>query len=245
MEPLAWDGPLPKHLAIIMDGNGRWANARGLSRGEGHKQGAETVRMVVRTCRRLGVDALTLYAFSAQNWNRPREEVTALMELLHDYVQSERSEIMDNDIRFNCIGELSAVPSLVRKAIEGLMLASRDNTGMTLTLAVSYGAREEMLEAMRTLGREVARGELDPESLDQADINRSLWTCGLPSEVDLLIRTSGELRLSNFLLWQTAYAELWFTDTCWPEFTKESLLEALRSYGARDRRFGQLGSKAC
>ena len=243
MDELSWNGPLPRHLAIIMDGNGRWAERQGLSRLAGHEQGADVVREIVRTCRKLGIEALTLYAFSAQNWGRPDEEVTALMSLLTRYVKSERSEILDNNIRFNAIGDLDALPRPVRFAVEELVDASSQGKGMVLTLALSYGGREEIVHAARCLATEAAAGRLDPKAIDAGHLEAALWTHGLPADVDLVIRTSGEQRISNFLLWQLAYAELWFTKVPWPAFTSELLFEAFQEYGARERRFGELESR--
>ena len=243
MDNLAWNGPLPRHLAIIMDGNGRWAERQGLSRLVGHEQGADVVREIVRTCRKIGIEALTLYAFSAQNWGRPDEEVTALMSLLTHYVKSERSEILDNNIRFNAIGDLDALPRPVRFAVEELVDASSEGKGMVLTLALSYGGREEIVHAARRLATEAAAGRLDPKSIDAGHVEAALWTHGLPADVDLVIRSSGEQRISNFLLWQLAYAELWFTEVPWPAFTQEHLFEAFKEYGARERRFGELASR--
>jgi undecaprenyl diphosphate synthase len=242
MDELAWEGPLPRHLAIIMDGNGRWAERQGLARVVGHEQGADVVRDIVRTCRKLGIEALTLFAFSAQNWSRPADEVAALMSLLIRYVESERAEVLENGIRFNAIGNLDALPRPVKLAVEELVEASSHGKGMVLTLALSYGGREEIVHAARCLATEAAAGRLEPSSIDAGHVEAALWTHGLPADVDLVIRTSGEQRISNFLLWQLAYAELWFTDVTWPEFTKDHLLEAFAEYGARERRFGQVGA---
>ena len=239
-EPIAWDAPLPRHLAVILDGNGRWAQQRGLSRVEGHRAGAQAVRTLVRSSRSLGIPALTLYAFSAQNWKRPNDEVMALMRLLHEYTCQERSEILDNGIRFNCVGDLESLPTIVRKALDELMEASANNNDMVLSLAVSYGGREELIGAARTLAARAVAGEIDPAEIDEALLNEALWTRGLPPDVDLVIRTGGELRVSNFLLWQIAYAELWFTDDFWPDFSYEHLEEALRDFGTRTRRFGRV-----
>ena len=201
------------------------------------------MRDIVRSCRKLGIEALTLYAFSAQNWGRPDEEVTALMSLLTRYVKSERSEILDNNIRFNAIGDLDALPRPVRFAVEELVEASSAGKGMVLTLALSYGGREEIVHAARCLATEAAAGRLDPKAIDAGHLEAALWTHGLPADVDLVIRTSGEQRISNFLLWQLAYAELWFTKVPWPAFTNEHLFEAFEDYGARERRFGELESR--
>ncbi|MBI3185881.1 MAG: di-trans,poly-cis-decaprenylcistransferase [Myxococcales bacterium] len=220
-----------------MDGNGRWAEARGKSRVEGHREGSESVREVTRACRRLGVKALTLYAFSLQNWGRPAEEVAALMDLLREFLEKERAEILDNAIRLNAVGELEKLPHLVREPLEKLRADSAHHREMVLTLALSYGGREELLAAAGALAQRAATGELDPARLKPSDFEAALWTRELP-EVDLIIRTSGERRLSNFLLWQAAYAELYFTETLWPDFRTRELLEAISDYQSRERRFG-------
>ena len=230
-EPLRWEGPLPRHLAIIMDGNGRWARSRGLPRVDGHRAGADTVRT-------------TLYAFSAQNWRRPDDEVSALMRLLFDYVESERAEILDNQIRFNCLGDVERLPDWVRRPAQTLVDISAGNAGMVLSLALSYGGREEIVQAARRAAERVAAGEAQPADVDEAMMDSLMWTHGLPSQVDLLIRTGGDQRVSNFLLWQLAYAELWFTDTLWPDFDQEGLFSALRDFAGRERRFGGLGQRA-
>lgn len=243
-KPIPWDKPLPQHLAIIMDGNGRWATERGMPRVEGHKAGAQTVRKIVRTCRRLGIPALTLYAFSAQNWKRPVKEVSALMSLLKDYVLGERGEILDNNIRFNCIGDIERLPFLARGPLKELIRLSAKNTGMVLTLALSYGGREEIVQASKKLAEDVAAGRIRPEAINEEALSQRLWARQELGEVDLLIRTSGEYRVSNFLLWQIAYAEFWFTDLYWPDFGAEQLFEALRSFGGRQRRFGEVRQPA-
>ncbi len=222
--------PLPRHVAIIMDGNGRWAEGRGLPRLAGHREGSESVRVVTREARRLGLQALTLYAFSAQNWARPPEEVAGLMQLLAEFLDSERAEIMDNAIRLNAIGELDRLPGFVRDRLEALMRDSGGNRGMTLTLALSYDAREEIAQAAR-------RAAQGGAAFGAADIDAHLWTAGLP-ELDLLVRTSGERRISNFLLWQCAYAELAFSDVLWPDFREMDLLQVIADFQARERRFG-------
>ncbi len=198
------------------------------------------MRTLVRASRSLGIPALTLYAFSAQNWQRPTGEVMALMRLLHDYTQRERDEILDNGIRFNCVGDLESLPSVVRDALGELMDASADNDAMVLSLAVSYGAREELVGAARRLAARAVAGEIAPDEIDESLLTEMLWTHGLPPDVDLVIRSGGELRVSNFLLWQIAYAELWFTDVLWPDFTEKHLRKALRDFGVRTRRFGQV-----
>jgi undecaprenyl diphosphate synthase len=226
--------PLPRHVAVIMDGNGRWAQARGLPRVAGHREGAEAVRAIVRTARRIGLPALTLYAFSMQNWARPAEEVAALMQLLAEFLVSERGEMRENAIRLNAVGELTRLPAPVRSQLEAVMAETRGNGGMILTLALSYGAREEIVAA--------ARAACAAGPIDEASLEANLWTRGLP-ELDLLVRTSGERRISNFLLWQAAYAELYFTDLLFPDFRDEAFLEALADYQGRERRFGLTGAQ--
>ena len=222
--------PLPRHVAIIMDGNGRWAECRGMSRVAGHREGSESVRAVTRQARKLGLEALTLYAFSSQNWGRPDEEVGALMQLLAEYLDSERPEIMDNRIRLHSIGETGRLPSFVRDRLEAVRAASAENDGMVLTLALSYGGQEEIVQAARAAAAGAGGVEV-------ASIEAHLWTASLPP-LDLLVRTSGERRISNFLLWQAAYAEMVFTDTLWPDFREAELLGAVSEFQARERRFG-------
>ena len=229
---------LPRHVAIIMDGNGRWAQEHGLPRVEGHRQGAKAVREVVRAAREIGLRALTLYAFSAQNWQRPVEEVATLMQLLRDYVVEERDEIMDNDIRLIAIGEVDRLPPFAKEPLDALMRDSAGNRGMTLCLALSYGGRESIVAAARELAKSVADGCLTLDEITEDRVTGSLQTGGLP-QLDLLVRTSGEERLSNFLLWEAAYAELYFTETYWPAFGKTELYLALESYRTRERRFGR------
>ncbi|BDG02460.1 isoprenyl transferase [Anaeromyxobacter oryzae] len=228
--------PLPRHVAIIMDGNGRWAEQRGLPRVAGHREGSESVRAVTRTARRIGVEALTVYAFSAENWARPDDEVDALMQLLADYLDSERAEMMENGIRLNAIGELDRLPESVRGRLAAARAETAANRGMTLTLALSYGGRQEIVYAARAAA--AAKGA----ELDAEDIEAALWTRGLP-ELDLLIRTSGERRISNFLLWQCAYAELHFSEVLWPDFRDEALLTAISDFQGRERRFGLTGAQ--
>jgi undecaprenyl diphosphate synthase len=235
-------GPVPRHVAIIMDGNGRWAQGRGLPRVEGHREGARAVNRTVTACRELGVEYLTLYAFSEQNWARPDDEVGALMQLLSEYVHDERSQILDNRIRLTAIGDLDRLPDYVRGPLRALAQESADNSGMTLALALSYGGREELVRATQQVARRVAAGELKPDDICAADLDAGLYTAGWPSP-DLLIRTSGELRLSNFLLWQCAYAELFFTPIAWPEFQRHHLEEAFAQFARRQRRFGLTGEQ--
>ena len=225
---------LPRHVAIIMDGNGRWAEARGLPRVAGHREGSESVRAVTRACRRIGVQALTLYAFSTENWARPDDEVEALMHLLAEFLESERPEMMQNGIRLNAIGELSRLPGFVQAKLAEVREETAGNRGMTLTLALSYGGRQEIIEAARAASAQGA--------IDAAGIEAALWTRGLP-DLDLLIRTSGERRISNFLLWQCAYAELHFTEVLWPDFRDAELFGAIADFQARERRFGLTGAQ--
>ncbi len=237
------DPRLPTHVAIIMDGNGRWAKARGQSRIRGHEQGAESVRAVVEACRRRGIRYLTLYAFSNENWARPRSEVKALMSLLGRFLKKERADLLEKDIRLNAIGDIARLPPATRSLLEQVMTQTAGCRAMVLTLALSYGGRQEILQAVRRLCRRAAAGELDPEALDQEIFSGRLYTAGLP-DPDLLIRTSGELRLSNFLLWQSAYTEFYFTDLYWPDFREEALDAALADYARRQRRFGLTGEQA-
>ncbi len=227
---------LPRHVGIIMDGNGRWAEARGLHRISGHREGSESVRAVAREARKVGLEALTLYAFSAQNWARPPEEVAALMQLLSDFLESERAEIMQNAIRLHAIGDLERLPGFVGERLDRLRRDSAANVGMTLTLALSYDGREDIAQAAR--GAAASHGP----GFCAADIEAGLWTAGLP-ELDLLVRTSGERRISNFLLWQCAYSELAFTDVLWPDFRELELLQAVDDFQARERRFGLTGAQ--
>ncbi len=221
-----------------MDGNGRWALKRGLSRFEGHNKGADSVRTITRACRRLDIRALTLYAFSEQNWNRPVAEVESLMALLRRYLLEERAEIMENDIRLTTIGRTHRLPSSVSEPLADLIRDSAGNQSMDLCLALSYGGQEELGDAMRRLAQQVADGTLAPDAVDEQRIGAELWSSHLPP-LDLLIRTSGELRLSNFMLWQAAYAELFFTPTLWPDFCEDDLNEAIESFRLRERRFGR------
>ena len=229
---------LPRHVAIIMDGNGRWAQDRGLPRIEGHRRGANAVSEVVRAARQIGVKALTLYAFSLQNWLRPPDEVTMLMRLLREYIIGERAEIMDNSIRLVTIGDLGRLPGLVRESLDDLVRDSAGNQAMTLCLALSYGGRESIVATTRALCEAVKQGTLSPSDITEESFQSAMQTADLP-QLDLLIRTSGEVRLSNFLLWESAYTELYFTDTRWPEFGRDEFMRALESYRGRERRFGR------
>ena len=228
--------PLPRHVAIIMDGNGRWAEARGLARIAGHRAGSESVRAVTREARKIGLEALTLYAFSSQNWARPPSEVTALWQLLDEFLESEREEILANDIRLSAIGEIERLPGFVRRRLESVADDSSANRAMVLTLALSYDGREEIARAARRAAEK--RGK----KIDQKAIAAELWTADLP-ELDLLVRTSGERRISNFLLWQSAYAELSFSDVLWPDFREAELLDVVAEYQTRERRFGKTGAQ--
>jgi undecaprenyl diphosphate synthase len=232
---------LPGHVGIIMDGNGRWAQVRGQPRNAGHREGADAVRRTVRASRRLGLRALTLYAFSEQNWARPEEEVDALMLLLRDFLLSEKGEILDNGIRLNAIGNLGRLPSLVRAVLDPLRHESESNAEMTLTLALSYGGREEIANAARELAKAVAAGRIRPDDVTPDTLRAEMpsLTVGDP---DLVIRTGGERRISNFLLYGLAYAELHFADVLWPDFGAADLYAAIASYQQRERRFGLVGS---
>ena len=228
---------LPGHLAIIMDGNGRWAKARMLPRIMGHRKGVQTVRLIVEECSRIGIGYLTLFAFSAENWSRPKTEVRSLMTLLKKYIKSEVPRMMRNNIRFNVIGSRSDLPEDVALGLDDAMKATSVNSGMTLTLALSYGSRQELLQAARGVAADINSGRLSPDSLTEDTFSQYLYTATLP-DPDLLIRTSGEMRISNFLLWQLAYTELYFTEINWPDFNKGELYRALIDYQQRERRFG-------
>ncbi len=230
---------LPRHIAIIMDGNGRWARQRGLSRIEGHRSGSEAVRDIVTQCARLGLECVTLYSFSIDNWKRPPDEVQGLMALYAQYLAAERRTIMDNDIRLIQIGRRERLPADVLRELDLTTRMSADNPGMTLCLALNYGSRSEIVDAVRRLADKVASGELRPDEIDEDLISASLYTAGLP-DPDLLIRTGGEMRVSDFLLWQISYAELYVMPVLWPDFREEHLHEAIRSYAGRERRFGDI-----
>ena len=232
---------LPRHIAIIMDGNGRWAKSRGLPRVEGHRAGVAAVRDTVEASRELGLDVLTLYAFSVENWKRPRFEVWTLMNLLKEYVRKEREALADNGIRFNVLGRWNELdPSVVRE-LEATVEATRHCRGMNFNIALNYSGRCEIVDACRRIVADWAAGK--HADIDEETLNRYLYTSGQP-DPDLLIRTSGELRVSNFLLWQIAYAEIWVTQTLWPDFRRHDLLEAILAYQARDRRYGGVPSAA-
>lgn len=228
---------VPRHVGIIMDGNGRWAEMRGRPRLDGHRAGAESVRDITRASRELGIKALTLYAFSSQNWARPAAEVAGLMQLLRDFLIDERAEILDNGIRLAALGDVDRLPAMVREPLDELRSASAGNAGMVLTLALSYGGRESITTAARAAARDIANGVLREADLDADTLGRYLPTASLPP-LDLLIRTSGEQRISNFMLWEVAYTELMFVDVLWPEFRRHHLAECLAAYAVRERRFG-------
>jgi undecaprenyl diphosphate synthase len=230
---------LPRHVAIIMDGNGRWAQARGLPRIEGHRRGVATVRRVTEHCARLGIDQLTLYCLSSENWRRPAPELRFLMHLLEQYLVEERGLLMRERIRLAMIGSRDGLPASTLAEFDRSAALCERNAGMRLCLAINYGSRGELVAAARSLARDAAAGRLDPESIDEALVASRLDTTGMP-DPDLLIRTAGEMRLSNFLLWQISYAELWVTDVPWPEFTVAHVDAALAAFAGRDRRFGGL-----
>jgi len=232
--------PLPRHVAMIMDGNGRWARQRGLLRRKGHAEGGESVRVIVSECARLGVEQLTLYAFSTENWKRSRTEVGFLMRLLRQFLLDQRDEMMAKNIRLLAIGRIEALPVKARKALAETVLLTRGNTGMILRLALNYGGRQELLDAAVKLAQAARADEsLDPAKFTEDDLREYFYDGQMP-DPDLLIRTGGELRLSNFLLWQLSYAELWFTQTCWPDFRAAQLKQAFCAYAHRDRRYGGL-----
>lgn len=233
---------LLRHLAIIMDGNGRWAEARGLSRSEGHRAGVEAVRRVIRSCKKIGIQYLTLYTFSSQNWDRPPEEVKVLMNLLLEFIYKESEELVSEGVRIVSIGDLERLPVPVRRGLAELIEKSKANTGMTLCLALSYGGREEIVSAAIKASKAAVAGELDPEALTPELFRRFLMNPNIP-DPDLVMRTSGELRVSNFLLWQIAYSEIYVTDVLWPDIDEPHILEALESYGRRERRYGKTSAQ--
>ncbi|HLW31735.1 MAG TPA: isoprenyl transferase [Aequorivita sp.] len=229
---------LPRHLAIIMDGNGRWAMEKGMFRYKGHENGAKAVREIVEGSAQIGIKYLTLYAFSTENWSRPKIEVELLMKLLVSSLKKEIKTLEENDIKLNAIGNLEALPKTAHKKLLSVMEKTKDNKRMTLTLALSYGSREEIVKTIKEISLKVKNNLISPHDIDETVINNHLYTQNLP-DVDLLIRTSGEQRISNFLLWQIAYAELYFTQTLWPDYTKNHLFEAILNYQNRERRFGK------
>ena len=229
---------LPTHIAIIMDGNGRWAKKKGLIRVVGHENGTKSVREVVESCAELGIQQLTLYAFSTENWNRPKAEVNTLMKLLVNSLKKEIKTLQDNDIKLTAVGKLDELPKNVLKELNEVILKTKDNQRLTLTLALSYGSREEITSVLKEIATKVKNNIISVDSIDQSIINKHLYTHYLDN-IDLLIRTSGEQRISNFMLWQIAYAELYFTPVLWPDFRKEHLYEAVLDYQNRERRFGK------
>jgi len=231
---------LPRHIAIIMDGNGRWAQQRGLPRAHGHQVGVGTVKKITTTCAKLGIGYLTLYSFSLENWQRPREEVEALMNLCAAYLAQERPTLMENNIRLLHVGRREGLPDFVLSELDRTMAATAANTGLTLCLAINYGGRAEIVDAVRKLAAEVQQGRLAPEEIDEGKFAAALYTAGIP-DPDLLIRTAGEMRVSNFLLWQISYAELHVTKVLWPDFTEQDLFAAIRDYASRERKFGRVG----
>lgn len=235
-------GNLPSHVAIIMDGNGRWARSRQLPRVEGHREGINSVREVVRACGEIDIKYLTLYTFSVENWNRPRGEVSALMRLLLKTIRSEVNELKKNNVRLMTIGNLQDLPLPARRGMKSGIELLKNNTGLTLILALSYGSRNEITEAIRSIARKVRSRELHPDDIDEALISKHLYTADIP-DPDLLIRTSGELRVSNFLLWQLAYTEIYVSDVFWPDFRKREFFKAIDSYQQRERRFGMVSEQ--
>ncbi len=228
---------LPQHVAIIMDGNGRWAKKRSISRVRGHRQGAETVRQIVRTSREIGIQWLTLYSFSEENWKRPRREIESLMQLLKRFLKSELEEMQENGIRLRSIGRIEKLPEDTRRVLLDVMDQTASNKDMVLTLALSYGGRQEILDAFRKMATQIERGKISADEISEQLISDSLYLAEMP-DPELLIRTSGEYRVSNFLLWQIAYTEIYITRTLWPDFSKDEYLEAIRDFQKRERRFG-------
>lgn len=232
---------LPRHIAVIMDGNGRWAQRQELPRIEGHRMGVASVRRTVEECARLGIEQLTLYCLSSENWKRPQQELDFLMHLLEQYMIEERRTIMENEIQVHVIGRRAGIPKQTWEQMEATIRMSADNQKTRLCLAINYGGRAEIVDAVRELARQVKTGELAPDEITEERISQSLYTAQMP-EPDLLIRTAGEMRISNFLLWQISYAELWITEKCWPEFMEDDLHQAIQTFVNRERRFGGLGS---
>ena len=230
---------LPSHVAIIMDGNGRWAKQHRLTRIQGHEKGSEAVRTVVRTCREIGIAHLTLYAFSTENWQRPQKEVDALMMLLKRFLKTERQEMLENNIRLNVIGQIERLPEGVRQEIKQTMTLTEANTALHLHLALSYGSRSEIVRMAQMLSKHCVNGDINPQAIDEQLVADHLFTRGIP-DPDLLIRTSGEMRISNFLLWQIAYSELYITPTLWPDFGKDEFVHIIEEYQRRERRFGKV-----
>lgn len=236
-QAIADTGRLPQHIGIIMDGNGRWAQERNRVRIEGHREGMESVRSIVKTCSQVGVRYLTLYAFSMENWKRPPAEVRFLMSLLETYIHRELEELHRNQVRIQTIGKLNALPKRVRNLLVDAIEKTKENDGLTLTLALSYSGRWDIMRAVQLIALDVRRGKMSPEDLSEEEFSKRLQSAFMP-DPDLIVRTSGEMRLSNFLLWEAAYAEIYVTDTLWPDFRKEQLYHAIASYACRERRFG-------
>lgn len=232
---------LPRHIAIIMDGNGRWARKRGLPRSLGHRAGVEALRSVVKACSQLGIEYLTVYAFSTENWQRPKEEVGVLMSLLTEYLRKELKELHENDVVVNSLGLISHLPAEAQAELSKAFTLTRNNKGLKLNLALNYGGRAELVEAVRRIQKDIAGGILKPEQIDEPTVSRYLFTAGIP-DPDLLIRTSGEMRLSNFLLWQSAYSEIVVVEDYWPDFNGDKLLHAVQVFQQRERRFGGIKS---
>lgn len=228
---------LPKHIAVIMDGNGRWAQARGKQRVFGHQQGAQAVRAIVTECARLELDALTLYSFSVENWKRPADEINFLMALYVEYLTRERQTMMENNVRFRQVGRRDGLPEKVLEQLDVAVDETKNNTGLTLALAINYGSRAEITDAVQAIVKKALNGQIDVDAIDETTISKHLYTAGLP-DPDLLVRTAGEMRLSNYLLWQISYAELYVAECCWPDFDVAQLHEAIRAYASRRRKFG-------
>lgn len=233
------DEQVPSHIAIIMDGNGRWANKRSLPRIAGHHEGMKNVRKITRYADDIGVKVLSLYAFSTENWKRPKTEVDFLMGLPEQFLKAFLPELMERNIRVETMGEIEALPQSTKKALDRAIETTKNNTGLVLNFAMNYGGRAEIVRAMQLMGTDIKNGELNIDAIDEQRVNQYMMTAHLP-EPDLLIRTSGEIRLSNFMLWQLAYAEFWFTDVHWPDFSEETLAEAVQDYQSRNRRYGGL-----
>lgn len=233
---------IPKHIAIIMDGNGRWAQAQGLIRLMGHKAGVKTVKKIVETAQEMTIGVLTLYAFSTENWQRPKDEVSGLMSLLKSYLKSELNSMLKSDIQLRAIGDLKRLPPDVYDVLSDTIERTKNNKGLVLNLALNYGGRSELIQAFKTIGQKLVSGQIQEEDITEDLVSSHLYTHGLP-DPDLLIRTGGEARLSNFLLWQASYSEIYFTDTPWPDFNRDSLTEAILHYQQRQRRFGKTGEQ--
>jgi undecaprenyl diphosphate synthase len=230
---------LPTHVAIIMDGNGRWAKKHLLSRIKGHEKGSEAVRTIVRACREFGISYLTLYAFSTENWQRPKAEIDALMTLLIKFLKSEQQELLENDIRLHAVGQIERLPAEVQQALRETMKLTCKNSGLQLNLALSYGSRTEIVHMVQQIAQKSKNGQIDPQSINAEIVAQHLYTKGIP-DPDLLIRTSGEMRISNFLLWQIAYSEIHITPTYWPDFSRDEFYQILKDFQKRERRFGQV-----